>query len=279
MLDDILDSAKRPFNGDLWWQKSEEKWQTLACCIEISNALRSGNAEKFISHFPIHQDGSCNGLQHYAALGRDEKGAMSVNLTPSERPNDVYSTVLDIVESKRKRDEETDPTAAILKDHIKRKVIKQTVMTTVYNVTWYGAKLQIKGQLQNIPQLSEDQVKDASAYLATSTFESIREIFTAAQKIQDWLSECAYLISYVREQNVSWNTPLGLPILQPYQQAVKRSDMRAKLETLKPNIRKQRNAFPPNYIHSLDSCHMMLTSLHCERAGKLTDILSSYLCE
>ena len=30
---------------------------------------------------------------------------------------------------------------------------------------------------------------------------------------------------------------------------------------------KQRNAFPPNYIHSLDSSHMMLTSLHCLHAG------------
>lgn len=30
---------------------------------------------------------------------------------------------------------------------------------------------------------------------------------------------------------------------------------------------KQRNAFPPNFIHSLDSSHMMLTSLFCEREG------------
>lgn len=35
----------------------------------------------------------------------------------------------------------------------------------------------------------------------------------------------------------------------------------------RPNVMKQKNAFPPNFIHSLDSSHMMLTSLHCERAG------------
>jgi DNA-directed RNA polymerase len=34
-LDDILDSAKRPLTGARWWQRSDEKWQTLACCIEI----------------------------------------------------------------------------------------------------------------------------------------------------------------------------------------------------------------------------------------------------
>lgn len=39
------------------------------------------------------QDGSCNGLQHYAALGRDSVGAASVNLVPSDLPQDVYSGV------------------------------------------------------------------------------------------------------------------------------------------------------------------------------------------
>ena len=33
----------------------------------------------------------------------------------------------------------------------------------------------------------------------------------------------------------------------------------------KPNAMKQRNAFPPNFIHSLDSCHMMLTAIYCLR--------------
>ena len=30
---------------------------------------------------------------------------------------------------------------------------------------------------------------------------------------------------------------------------------------------KQKNAFPANFIHSLDSSHMMLTSLQCHRHG------------
>lgn len=33
-----------------------------------------------------------------------------------------------------------------------------------------------------------------------------------------------------------------------------------------PNTSKQKSAFAPNFIHSLDSCHMMLTSLHCEKS-------------
>ena len=33
---------------------------------------------------------------------------------------------------------------------------------------------------------------------------------------------------------------------------------------------KQRTAFPPNYIHSLDSSHMMMTASECSQAGART---------
>ena len=41
--------------------------------------------------------GSCNGLQHYAALGLDAKGGAQVNLVPSSKPQDVYTGVCDVV--------------------------------------------------------------------------------------------------------------------------------------------------------------------------------------
>jgi DNA-directed RNA polymerase len=65
--------------------------------MEIAKAVKSGNPESYVCHFPVHQDGSCNGLQHYAALGRDEAGAESVNLKPASRPQDVYSCVAAMV--------------------------------------------------------------------------------------------------------------------------------------------------------------------------------------
>jgi len=56
--------------------------------------LNENERESYICHLPIHQDGSCNGLQHYAALGRDLSGGSAVNLTPADRPQDVYTEVL-----------------------------------------------------------------------------------------------------------------------------------------------------------------------------------------
>lgn len=65
--------------------------------MTIRDAINSGDPENFNCHFPVHQDGSCNGLQHYAALGRDLAGGISVNLTPSNEPQDVYSCVATLV--------------------------------------------------------------------------------------------------------------------------------------------------------------------------------------
>lgn len=55
--------------------------------------------------------------------------------------------------------------AKILEGFVKRKVIKQTVMTTVYGVTRYGAKLQIARQLKDIDEFPKEHVWIASSYL------------------------------------------------------------------------------------------------------------------
>ena len=83
LLPEIFDSADNPMTGNKWWMTSDTPWQTLAACFELTAALRSNNPSEYVSYLPIHQDGSCNGLQHYAAIGRDSRGAKSVNLVPS----------------------------------------------------------------------------------------------------------------------------------------------------------------------------------------------------
>lgn len=233
IMDKILDSADNPLDGRKWWAESDEPWQTLACCMEIAQAVRSDNPEEFRSHFPVHQDGSCNGLQHYAALGRDSAGALSVNLTPTRIPQDVYSAVVVLVEARRHKDAENGlEIARVLDGFVKRKVIKQTVMTTVYGVTRYGARLQIARQLKDIDNFPKEHVWAASSYLTSKfaiksfailnvsilgrTFDSLRTMFTSTREIQDWFTECARLISSVCSRNVEWITPLGLPIVQPY---------------------------------------------------------------
>ncbi|XP_038627743.1 DNA-directed RNA polymerase, mitochondrial [Tachyglossus aculeatus] len=275
ILEDILDSADRPMTGKKWWMDMEDPWQVLACCMEIAQAIRSPDPAAYISHFPVHQDGSCNGLQHYAALGRDIIGATSVNLMPCDTPQDVYEGVAQQVEQYRKRDAERGVhSAQILDGYVNRKLVKQTVMTVVYGVTRYGGRLQIEKRLKEI-EFPKAYIWEASHYLVHQVFNSLKEMFTGTREIQLWLTESARLISK-SGQTVEWVTPLGLPLIQPYHQdrvVVVNSNMQKVSLRVnsdmgqKPNTMKQKNAFPPNFIHSLDSTHMMLTALHCYSEG------------
>uniref|UniRef100_A0A7N4PG42 DNA-directed RNA polymerase n=1 Tax=Sarcophilus harrisii TaxID=9305 RepID=A0A7N4PG42_SARHA len=276
ILEDILDSADNPLTGRKWWMDVDEPWQALACCMEIARAVRSPDPEAYISHFPIHQDGSCNGLQHYAALGRDVIGATSVNLMPCDVPQDVYSVVAQMVEELRKRDAAAGRSIAqVLEGFISRKLVKQTVMTVVYGVTYYGGRLQIEKRLKELDMFPKESVWEASFYISQLVFSSLSEMFSGTREIQDWLTKSAHFISK-SGSTVQWVTPLGLPIIQPYHKSQK-IVIPGSLQSLclmscsdvsqKPNTLKQKNAFPPNFIHSLDSTHMMLTALHCHKQG------------
>lgn len=131
-LEDIMDSADRPLEGRRWWLQADDAWQCLAACMELTKALRSPNPEDFESRLPVQQDGTCNGLQHYAALGGDMVGASQVNLAAGDRPADVYTAVAKLVNAIIERDLQSEVyvkrnCAEILKGKVTRKVVKQTV--------------------------------------------------------------------------------------------------------------------------------------------------------
>lgn len=77
---------------------------------------------------------------------------------------------------------------------VSRKVVKQTVMTLVYGVTFIGGRRQISGQLDDLG-LSSSVVWKGSSYLTRNVFASIREMFHAAKDIQVWCTTMYYAIS------------------------------------------------------------------------------------
>ncbi|KAL6529271.1 DNA-directed RNA polymerase 1B, mitochondrial [Orobanche gracilis] len=277
-VDDIFDSADRPLEGRRWWLGAEDPFQCLATCLNLAEALRSPYPESTISYIPVHQDGSCNGLQHYAALGRDKLGASAVNLVAGDKPADVYSgiasRVLDIMKRDAAGDPNTDRTvkhARLLIDQVDRKLVKQTVMTSVYGVTYIGAREQIKRRLKERGAMEEDLFLCA-CYAATTTMTALGEMFEAARSIMGWLGDCAKIIA-MQNHPVSWTTPLGLPVVQPYRKygrhMIKTSlqVLTLQRETDKVLAKRHRTAFPPNFVHSLDSSHMMMTAIACSEAG------------
>jgi DNA-directed RNA polymerase len=327
-MSEIYDSATKPLDGRRWWTKAEDPWQCLACCIELKNAFDLPDPTRFVSQLPVHQDGTCNGLQHYAALGGDHAGARQVNLEPSDRPQDIYTGVAELVKEMVAKDASNGkPIAAFVDGHISRKVVKRTVMTNVYGVTFMGAKQQVQDELRNLfPDFQPtDKVKSlgvVALYVAQKIFEALGKIFNGAQEIQYWLGECgdrittsisAEQIKAIQDRydgtdpaqsvydskfatpkkitalqinklnknmekfktSIIWTTPLKMPIVQPY-----RKDSVQKIRTKIQDItvtkrsqqdevdkRKQLQAFPPNFIHSLDATHMTLSALKANEMG------------
>jgi len=324
-LSDIYDSATNPLDGRRWWTNAEDPWQCLACCMELKNAFDSPDPTRFTSQFPVHQDGTCNGLQHYAALGGDHAGARQVNLEPSDRPQDIYTGVAELVKGMVEKDAKNGVDVAMfVNGRITRKVVKRTVMTNVYGVTFMGAKKQVEDELKAIfPKFQETgkvrNLGTVAMYVAIKIFEALGQIFNGAQEIQYWLGECGDRIttSLSAEQvekigqrgegmgptfdpkfktpkklpkthitnitkameafktSIIWTTPLKMPVVQPYRKDTT-TKVRAKLQDItvtKPSShdtidkRKQLQAFPPNFIHSLDATHMTLSALKCYELG------------
>ncbi|VFQ99333.1 unnamed protein product [Cuscuta campestris] len=279
-IDDILDSAQYPHTGNRWWLKAEDPFQCLAACINLSEALRSPSPHTVISHLPIHQDGSCNGLQHYAALGKNSREAAAVNLVAGEKPADVYSEIArrahDIIKEDSLQDSSINPNAVIARliiNQVDRKLVKQTVMTSVYGVTFAGAREQVKRRLEEKGLITDDKMLfSAACYAARVTLSALGEIFQDARQIMNWLGDCAKVIAS-QNQPVRWTTPLGLPVVQPYYKSqrhvIKTSlqELALKCRVNSVDVRKQRTAFPPNFVHSLDGSHMMMTAIACKNAG------------
>lgn len=314
-LPNIIDSAENPLKGDRWWLKAEDPWQCLAACFELKAAMELPDPTKYVSSLPVHQDGTCNGLQHYAALGGDSWGAQQVNLLPADKPADVYSAVADLVRQGVEEDAKLgNPLAKAMTDKIKRKIVKQTVMTNVYGVTFSGAKKQVLKQIiAHYPTIEQDtgvQPGLVASYIATRIFKALATMFKGAHDIQYWLGEiggrvCRALTAEQLNQVVAsdvepatgsnkarkivskedlldlcrstiiWTTPLRMPVVQPYRKnqckvihTCMQSFILQNPNRFDPvNRRKQLQAFPPNFIHSLDASHMLLSALECDEKG------------
>jgi hypothetical protein len=134
----IKECAVDPF-GSRWWMKAAKPWRFLAACFEW-NRYRS-NPRYFTTHLPVTIDGTCNGLQHIAALRLNSHLATETNLAPSEEPHDIYRTIADQLKGVLEREKQAGEEKAIqwLKHvEIDRDVCKSAVMTTPYGVTQTG---------------------------------------------------------------------------------------------------------------------------------------------
>lgn len=263
-LDDMVKSARDPL-GYRWWMQADKPFQFLAACRAMDKPDVDGLT------MVCRTDGTCNGVQHFAAMMRDEETASWVNMLPMDGPRDLYSRVAEEVADMIRRRPEDDDFEAML-EHAVRKVCKTPVMTKSYDVTDPGVRQQIRDALKG---RGVEDAKDRSRIAAKMTkmiLEAIGVVCPQIEVAMSWIRNGAAQIAEAG-YCVEWTTPLGFPVVQEYRDATIRKITTPMGKMLvgdfdrpgRVKIGKQRRGAAPNFVHSIDATHMMMTAMECAK--------------
>ena len=256
--------AEDPVGNINLWSGADKPYQFVAFCFYWQEC-DYGRNKKHKSRARVSIDGSCNGLQHYSAMLRDSNGAKGVNLYPGDTPQDIYQEVAaECTELLKTID---DPRAEVwLEVGIDRKCAKRPVMTLPYGATKSSAREYIlEYVIENWSKfrLEDGKEWEMAQFLTPVLWQAIEGRLNAAVVGMAWLRK------QVKGNYVSWVTPIGFPVFQ-YYKSVQVIDIRTVLngrmdlrlkdvdQRGKPNPYQQRNGIAPNFVHSLDSTHMVM---------------------
>jgi Autographiviridae RNA polymerase len=264
----IVDCVKDPFQHRQWME-ADKPWQFIATAIELVAAVESGDYENYFSHLPVTVDGTCNGLQHFSAMLLDKDGAVSVNLQPSEVPNDIYQIVADKVKAKFATMD--DPLARAWLDWgFDRKATKRSVMILPYSGTLHASKEYVRDyakEREGVKPWEDDFV--ATAFFAKHVWTTIEETVKSAGTVMRWLRAVSNAVTK-EGQTIKWRTPINFMVeqdnreLDQFQVEImvgKRSRYQPQFvkESERLDKKAQRLGISPNFVHSLDAACLMLT--------------------
>ena len=267
-------SKARSFLAD-----ADKPFQFLAFCYEWADCSYGTNADAK-GHLPIGLDGSCNGLQHYAALLRDPRGGEGVNLTDAEIPSDVYS---EVAREFLRLLPHTDMGKKFHAIGVDRKLSKRPVMTLPYGSTQQSCRGYIMEYIQDNHTkfgISDHRSEcwPLAVFATPYMWEAIGNVVIAAREGMTWLQKCSSIIAkkgiYAR-----WLSPADFPVYQhysEYEQVLVRTDLfgriKLSLQGAESGVQtyRARNGVAPNYVHSNDSSHMVMTVIEAANRG-LTD--------
>lgn len=259
---DIIRTVQDPGRYRDFWGNADKPWQFLAWCFEYERMHRLG--KRFVSYLPIALDGSCNGLQHFSAMLRDPTGARATNLAPGRIPADIYEVVCEQVI--RKLECSGDYAArAWLEYGLTRKITKKPVMTLPYGSTRQNCTKSIMMAILDSPVFTDHW--KAALFLSPLVWDSIGETVVAARQAMDWLRHVATVLARNNEY-MQWVTPVGFPVMHAvYEYETKcvdtildrRVKLKCAIDTDTLSRHKQANGSSPNFVHSLDASHLVMT--------------------
>lgn len=240
---EICAAARAPYDnigflgGDPSSIKSFSKtlWRALAFCQEWARFQDVG-LDKFTSALPVAVDGTCNAIQHLAALTRCELLGAKVNLVqePSCRTKqDIYQVVADRMLAAITDELASDKPAKDLyegrqllscieggaRSVATRNLCKVPMMTRPYGLSDSGLRQEIWDWLRDDPKAAKARTLPEKVYARGAEFlfrhldGAIKDELGRAQALMKWMQKCARLVAKLN-QPIGWTTYLGLPVLQ-----------------------------------------------------------------
>lgn len=245
-LDRLLEMAEDP-SQDLWWTSADKPFMFLAAAIDLRNALSCLDPYEYVSHLPVSFDGTCSGLQHFAAMTRCDQTAPLVNLTDNAMPSDVYAAVAQVVKAKvelmaQDPDHEFHDVARLILGDIDRGMVKRNVMTWAYSAKRLGMMSQVMEDTMHplqhkvvtkklklhpyqvaadtfLPKNAKMEVTwpgwTAAKMIGGTTFDSIGEVVKRPQEAMEFLQKIARATAH-EGKPVVWTTPMGMPVVLHY---------------------------------------------------------------
>ena len=279
MLQEI---AMDPLN-DLRWTKADEPFMALRGALEWAGLCNYGTG--YVSHMPVHFDATCSGLQHFSALLRDEEGGFHVNLTGHEDRQDIYKAVATKAEASLRIAADTSDFARVaLEMGITRGLCKRPVMIVPYSGTFSACmdyvfdyyKEKAEGGAEMPVEMDVIRSK-ISPLVAKHVWDAISSTVIAARSAMDWITATARVASKNSITPLQWTTPDGFVVQQAkYDEKTRRVEtyLDGKMSKLsivdrtnKLDARKMGQSLSPNYIHSMDACHMRMAILRADGMG------------
>lgn len=270
----ILECANDALSMRDFWGNADKPYQFLAFCFEYSRFKKEGY--KMLTYLPISLDGSCNGLQNFSAILRDPIGGKATNLIPSDKPCDIYAEVSKVC-TRKIREQKLGEEAQLWLNYINklsdrilpRGISKRPVMTLPYGSTRQSCREYIYRYM--VEELSDafprEKMFKLSVWLTPLMWSAISEVVVAARTGMDWLQKAASTIAKTNRPIIWW-TPIGFPVYQGTRK-VRIRQVKTQLngmyqvrigDKIGPmDVSKNKLGISPNFVHSLDACHLMMT--------------------
>ena len=278
-MDQICEAGLHPQENLAFLEGATDPLRFLAACREI--ALFKKHGFGYESKLPIQLDATSQGIQIWSSLTDDRDLMHASNVLPSTGgPRDIYeefaSTMNEIIRTSSSKH------AAFFRSYpIDRKLAKSVLMIIPYGGTMHGV-------MDLVHSKDWRPSSRARVWLSKTLWEQACDILHELMKAQHRASQAVResFKADPEKEFYEWSLPNGLNVRQRYlidkririKNSVGSTIHQYRVETDRRDVAKNAAAFPPNLIHSIDSCILCLSLKNLNKKYNIKHFMTIHDC-